>query len=127
MDEDNWVSVLNDDETFTSLSGCWIAKITAAETVQLDEGDEPDNVVPEVRRCDLAALVEWAIERGYFREPASFEADLKPATELANKLNRTGLHYAILHMLDGEVPLDMASAVMGAGSDPSYYLPGEYT
>jgi hypothetical protein len=61
----DWITVLNDDETYTSLEGCWIAVTTPEVSQKLDDGDDP-NDIPELVRWDLDALVQCAIDHGYF-------------------------------------------------------------
>lgn len=60
----SWVSVLDDDETYTGLGGCWIAPTPPDVIEALDEGDGVDDM--QLSRFDLSDLVEWAIDRGYF-------------------------------------------------------------
>jgi hypothetical protein len=64
-----WVSVLNDDDTFTGLDGCWIAPTLPEVVEALNEGEYEVNEAP-VTRYSLQDLLDWAIDHGYFdRKP----------------------------------------------------------
>jgi hypothetical protein len=62
--ETAWVSVLNDNETYTGLDGCWIAPTPPDVVEKLNEGDEVDDI--PLSRFDLEDLIQWAIDNGYF-------------------------------------------------------------
>lgn len=47
---------------------CWVAVTTPNMDAQMEEGSEPDDVVPIADRFSLAALVNWAYQKGYFRD-----------------------------------------------------------
>jgi hypothetical protein len=68
----NWITILNDDETYTSLGGCHIAIPTAAQLEELDEGSDP-NDLEGLESYDLRALLDWAISNGYFDQNAATE------------------------------------------------------
>jgi hypothetical protein len=60
-----WVCVLNDDQIYTGLDGCWIMPTTKEQVKQLDEDGEP------VARLDspqftLQKLLDWTIDAGFF-------------------------------------------------------------
>lgn len=59
-----WVSVLNSDDTFTGLDGCWIAPTTGEEVDALDEGKIDVGDLPH--RFPLNDLLMLAIEAGIF-------------------------------------------------------------
>jgi hypothetical protein len=60
-----WVNVLNDDDTFTGLDGCWIAP-TPPEVVEgLNNGEYEVDEAP-LTRYSLGDLLDWAIDHGYF-------------------------------------------------------------
>ena len=64
-----WLSVLNDDDTFTGFDGCWIAP-TRPEVVEgLNNGEYNVGDAP-LTRHSLRDLLEWAIDRGYFEGKA---------------------------------------------------------
>ena len=64
LKDSTWVCVLNNNETYSEPDGCWIAP-TPPDVVQLlDQGDEPDEHCPD--KWSLQALLEWAIDQGYF-------------------------------------------------------------
>lgn len=60
-----WVSVLNDNDTYTGLDGCWIALTSPEIVTALDDDDMPVEDVPQPH-YGLQALLEWAIDHGYF-------------------------------------------------------------
>jgi hypothetical protein len=60
-----WLSVLNDDDTFTGLNGCWIAP-TSPEVVEAMDNGEYDVDEAPITRYSLRDLLEWAIDHGYF-------------------------------------------------------------
>jgi hypothetical protein len=61
-----WVCVLNDNETFTGLDGCWIAMTPADCVADLDDGGAAEDV-PQPH-YSLKSLLEFAIDQGYFDE-----------------------------------------------------------
>jgi hypothetical protein len=65
LKEANWITILNDDETFTSLGGSHVAILTAEQQQELKEGTEL-NDLDNLQRYDLKELVNWAIDHGYF-------------------------------------------------------------
>jgi hypothetical protein len=68
----HWITVLNDNETFGGLDGCWIA--TVPEDAEFEEVDELD-----LTRFSVRELLDWAIDHGFFEAhhgefvPAEFE------------------------------------------------------
>jgi hypothetical protein len=70
MKQAAWVMVLNGDDTWTGLDGCWFALTTSAEVEALDEDDmEINDLPPETIRYSMVQLLEWAIDHGYFDAP----------------------------------------------------------
>jgi hypothetical protein len=67
MKREAWVTVLNDDTTYTGLDGCWIAMTDQDQVKALDAGEDVEEVCHE--RYDMQALLEWAIDKGYFDAP----------------------------------------------------------
>jgi hypothetical protein len=65
MKRSSWVMVLNDDDTFTGLDGCWFAATPPSIVRQLDEGQIAVREVPG-RHFEMQPLLEWAIDQGYF-------------------------------------------------------------
>jgi len=61
----DWITILSDDETYTSLGGCHIAIPTPEQGEELDAGADP-NDLDDLERYDLRALLDWAINNGYF-------------------------------------------------------------
>jgi hypothetical protein len=61
----NWICVLNDGETYTGLSGSYIAILTAEQDKELNEGTEP-NQLHNLQQHELNELLDWAIDNGYF-------------------------------------------------------------
>jgi len=59
-----WVCVLNDDDTYAGLDGCWIALTDEAQVEKLDEGEHVSEVPGP--HFSLQLLLEWAISNGYF-------------------------------------------------------------
>ena len=66
----NWITILSDDETYTSLDGCHIAIPTTEQIEELDAGADPHHL-DNLERYDLKALVDWAVSSGYFDESAA--------------------------------------------------------
>jgi hypothetical protein len=64
MKKEAWVVVLNDNDTYTGLTGCWIAMTDQDQVEALDEGADVEDVPGP--HYDLQALLEWAIDGGYF-------------------------------------------------------------
>lgn len=58
-----WIVVLNDDDSFTGLDGCWIAPV-ADDALVLHGGAA--HTVPAETRWDLRGLLDFAIDHGYF-------------------------------------------------------------
>jgi hypothetical protein len=61
----NWITILSDDETYTSLDGCHIAIPTSEHLQELDAGVDP-NDLDNLERYDLRSLLDWAISTGYY-------------------------------------------------------------
>jgi hypothetical protein len=79
LHEIDWIAVLNDDETYTGLVGCWIATTTPSIVEELNEGADPNQL--ELVRFNLDHLVQWAIDKGYFDDDSAlgrFNARSKP-------------------------------------------------
>ena len=72
----DWITILSDDETYTSLGGCHIAIPTTDQMEELDAGADPKHL-DDLEVYDLKELVDWAITNGYFDE--------NPATEPGNQ------------------------------------------
>jgi hypothetical protein len=69
LHEIDWIAVLNDDETYTGLVGCWIATTTPSIVEELNEGAGPNQL--ELVRFNLDHLVQWAIDKGYFDDDSA--------------------------------------------------------
>jgi hypothetical protein len=59
-----WVTVLNDDDTFTGLDGSWIAPANGEQGQALDDGEFALSDLPV--RFGLHDLLVWAIDNGCF-------------------------------------------------------------
>ena len=63
LKESSWIVVLNDGHTFAGLDGCWVG-MTTPEQVQ--ESDESGEIPDGIKEVTIRALLEWAIDRGFF-------------------------------------------------------------
>lgn len=61
-----WVTVLNDNDTFTGLDGCWVAPTNAKQVEALDAEEIEVDDLPEERRFSLNDLLMRAINSGMF-------------------------------------------------------------
>jgi hypothetical protein len=91
MKKGPWVAVLNDNDTYTGLTGCWIAMTDQDQVKALDEGAGVEDVSGP--HYDMQALLELAIDRGYFgqesrRTPLRFKMRFEATADLCRLLNR---------------------------------------
>jgi hypothetical protein len=61
-----WVSVLNDNDTYTGLDGCWIALTSEEKVTALDDDSLSVDDLPQERRFSLNDLLMLAIDAGIF-------------------------------------------------------------
>ena len=59
-----WVCVLNDNDTYTGLDGCWFAVTPDDCVADLDDGASVEDV--PLPHHSLQALFKFAIDHGYF-------------------------------------------------------------
>lgn len=64
-----WVMVLTDGDTYSGLDGCTLVPTTPEQVEALDAGESVNDVVP--RRASMQALIEWAIDQGYFDDKST--------------------------------------------------------
>jgi hypothetical protein len=60
MDQE-MICVLNDDETYTALAGCWIALVTPSIASELEHDQDPDDAVRETHSATVSR--RWSIGR----------------------------------------------------------------
>jgi hypothetical protein len=68
-----WICVLNDDSTYTGLSGCWIAPTPDEDIEALDDGAEPGDL--KMYRYSIEHLLNWPIDHGYIEYLVAAQLD----------------------------------------------------